>query len=112
MVVGGLDKRTSWSDLVGVRQLLWMISVPKTLPKQIENRKFCHLRLIFLTSWVISAAHCFCALNEHVECTLMNRGFSKQLSQTDEVYGKGFNERLVQVLIWKELSLFSITGSR
>ena len=32
----------------------------------------------------------------------MNRGFSKQLSQTDEVYGKGFNERLVQVLICKE----------
>ena len=43
--------------------------------------------------WIISAAHCFCALNEHVECTLVNRGFDKKLAEVDETYGKNFNER-------------------
>ena len=43
--------------------------------------------------WVISAAHCFCALNEHVQCTLINRGFDKKLLEVDEIYGKNFNER-------------------
>ena len=43
--------------------------------------------------WVISAAHCFCALNEHVQCTLVNRGFDKKLEETDKIFGKNFNER-------------------
>ena len=52
---------------------------------------FSHLRNSF--RWVISAAHCFCALNEHVECTLVNRGFDKKLEEKDKVFGKHFNEK-------------------
>ena len=47
----------------------------------------------FNLRWVISAAHCFCALNEHVQCTLVNRGFKKKLLKDDMIYGKNINER-------------------